>query len=252
MPRLNIKFTYPACIIACMQLGEEKAKQVRRMFSSIARRYDLANTLLSLRRDVGWRRFAARIAELDKSGVALDVATGTGELAFELAKRVSEGGVVGVDFNAEMLSIAKQKAEQRGIKNVHFILGDALQLCFRDESFDAVLVAFGLRNFAEIEKPLREFVRVAKRGGKVVVLEFTLPPNRFLRWLYSLYFFHVLPFLGGLITGRREAYAYLPASVAEFPSPEEICRLMEKAGLENVRYHLLTLGTVAVYVGRRR
>ncbi|WP_456475027.1 bifunctional demethylmenaquinone methyltransferase/2-methoxy-6-polyprenyl-1,4-benzoquinol methylase UbiE [Candidatus Pyrohabitans sp.] len=235
-----------------MQLGEGKARQVRSMFSSIAGRYDLANSLLSLRRDAYWRRFAADAAGLGNGDIALDVATGTGELAFELAKRVDGGSVIGVDFSAEMLSAAKQKAEQRGMENVHFTLGDALTLCFRDGSFDAVLVAFGLRNFAEIEHALRELVRVTKRGGRVVVLEFTLPPNRFLRWLYSLYFFHVLPFLGGLITGRREAYAYLPASVAEFPSPGEICMLMEKAGLENVRYHLLTLGTVAVYVGQRK
>lgn len=222
------------------------------MFSAIARRYDLANTVLSLGRDAGWRRFAARVAELSDGSVALDVATGTGELAFELARRVGRGSVIGVDFNAEMLSIARQKAGQRDAENVHFALCDALNLCFRDESFDAVLVAFGLRNFAGMRRALRELARVTRRGGRVVVLEFTLPPNRFLRWLYSLYFFHVLPFLGGLITGKRDAYAYLPASVAEFPPPEEICRLMKKAGLENVRYHLLTLGTVAVYVGQRK
>ena len=231
---------------------ESKSRRVRRMFSSIAGRYDIANTVLSLGRDAGWRRFAVRVAELCEDNIALDVATGTGELAFELARRMDRGSVVGVDFSAEMLSIARQKAEQRGAKNVHFALCDALNLCFRDGCFDAALVAFGLRNFASAERALRELVRVVKRGGRVVVLEFTLPPNRLLRWLYSLYFFHVLPFLGGLITGKRDAYAYLPASVAEFPPPEEIRELMQRAGLENVRYHLLTLGTVAVYVGQRK
>ncbi|NOZ58900.1 MAG: bifunctional demethylmenaquinone methyltransferase/2-methoxy-6-polyprenyl-1,4-benzoquinol methylase UbiE [Euryarchaeota archaeon] len=229
---------------------EEKARRVRGMFSSIAERYDLANTLLSLGRDATWRRFAARVAEIGEGSRVLDVATGTGELAFEAAKRASL--VVGADFSAEMLALAREKAERRGTERVKFVLCDALHLCFADERFDAALVAFGLRNFADPERALRELVRVVRQGGRVVVLEFTLPPNRFLRWLYSLYFFHVLPFLGGLITGRREAYAYLPRSVAEFPPPEEVVARMEKAGLENVRYHLLTHGTVAVYVGLRK
>jgi demethylmenaquinone methyltransferase/2-methoxy-6-polyprenyl-1,4-benzoquinol methylase len=229
---------------------EEKARRVRGMFSSIAGRYDLANTLLSLGRDSAWRRFAARVAELGEGSRVLDIATGTGELAFEAARYASL--VVGADFSAEMLTLAKEKAERRGAERVHLVLCDALNLCFSDGCFDAVFVAFGLRNFADPERALRELVRVVRRGGRVVVLEFTLPPNRFLRWLYSLYFFHVLPFLGGLITGRREAYAYLPRSVVEFPPPAELAARMERAGLENVRYHLLTHGTVAVYVGLRK
>ncbi len=223
--------------------------KINRMFSSIAKRYDLANTLLSFNRDAYWRSFAVMKAGVKAGDRALDVATGTGKIAFELEKKAgSEGFVVGVDFNEDMLRIAKSRA---GNKKVAFLRQDALKLAFRDNSFDAATVGFGVRNMVSYERAISEMVRVVKKGGRVVILEFTLPENRIIRALYSFYFFHILPLLGGIIAGNRDAYTYLPRSVEAFPKPEELKAIMERLGLE-VEYHLLTFGTVAVHVGVKK
>ena len=217
------------------------------MFSAISRRYDLANTVLSLSRDSEWRRRAVR--ELGRRRRVIDVATGTGELAL-LASEAAEL-VVGTDFSASMLEIAGEKASERS-KRVKLVLCDAHRLCFRRGSFDGALLAFGLRNFEDMQGALEELSRVLAPGGKAVILEFTLPPSRVLRRIYSIYFFHLLPLIGGMLTGRRDAYAYLPASVSEFPPPEHVVECMKRAGFENVRVELLTAGIVAMYSGVRK
>ncbi len=215
-------------------------REIARMFSSIARRYDLANTLLSFGRDGYWRKFAVSSLGVKRGDLILDIATGTGKLAEEA---LSAGAVVvGIDISHEMLRIAKNRLRMSLLRQ------DALKLGFKDESFDGAMVAFGIRNMASIEEALREMVRVVKKGGRVVVLEFALPESPIMGRLYSLYFFHILPRLGGLIAGNRDAYEHLVNSVAGFPKPQEIKKLMEGLGLKT-ELRFLTFGTVVCYVG---
>jgi len=225
----------------------KKAKHVHEMFSSIAHRYDLLNTLLSLNRDKHWRRFAVEQSGLAPSGTALDVATGTGELAIELAKAVGpEGKVVGVDFCKEMLDIAGEKC--RGLC-IELAEGNARELPYPDGTFDSATIGFALRNVESIEKTLGEMARVVKPGGRVISLEFTQPDNRLFRRLYYVYFFKILPIVGGIISRNKEAYSYLPGSVARFPGKMELKEIMEKAGLEDIEIYPLTGGIAAVHVG---
>lgn len=229
---------------------EEKHGYVRAMFDEIAPRYDLLNSLLSLRLHHGWRRVAAREAALSPGGVALDVCTGTGDLAFELARRVgTDGAVVGTDFSAPMLRLGEEKRGKRA--NVRFALADTQALPFPDHTFDAVAVGFGIRNVADIPRGIAEMARVTRPGGHVVLLEFNQPRQPLFSALYRWYSFTVMPFLGGLVSGRRSAYTYLPASVAAFHSREAIAAMMERAGLTDIRIIDLTFGTVVVHRGRK-
>jgi demethylmenaquinone methyltransferase/2-methoxy-6-polyprenyl-1,4-benzoquinol methylase len=233
---------------------EDKPQYVRVMFDAIAPRYDLLNSVLSARMHHGWRRIAADQADLRPGGVALDVCTGTGDLAFELARHVGPSGeVIGGDFSAPMLDLGRMKGAKRGRQNgeatVRFLLADALALPFAANTFDAVTVAFGIRNVADVAAGLREMARVARPGGRVVVLEFNQPRQPLFAALYRWYSFHVLPRLGGLVSGRRAAYEYLPSSVAAFYSREEITAMMQNAGLTDVRVTDLTFGSVVAHRG---
>ena len=225
----------------------KKEKYVQSMFSSIAHRYDLLNTLLSLNRDKYWRRFAVECSGLEPGGSAIDVATGTGEFAIELAKAVGpEGKVVGVDFCREMLDIAEEKC--RGLC-IELAEGNAQELPYPDDTFDLATIGFALRNVESVEKTLKEMVRVAKPGGRVISLEFTQPDNRLFRRIYYAYFFKILPIVGGLVSRSKEAYTYLPGSVVRFPGKMELKEIMENAGLEDVEIYSLTGGIVAVHIG---
>jgi len=218
------------------------------MFSGIAKRYDLLNHLLSGNVDKRWRRIVATRVRDKLSGSArvLDVACGTGDLALTLFENTG-ARVVGTDFCRPMLEIAADKTAQR----VPLIEGDALALPFRDGSFEAVTIAFGLRNLASVEGGLAELRRVLKPGGWVAVLEFSRPANAMLRPVFSLYFTKVLPLMGGLISGSRYAYSYLPASVQKFPDQEQLSLLMEQAGFDRVQFENLTGGIAALHMGRR-
>ncbi len=224
----------------------EKAAYVNRMFAAIARRYDLMNRLMTGGRDRVWRRYVVRLAELPPGGWLLDVATGTGEIGYEALRQVPDAHVVGVDFTHEMMLIGQRK-QHGGI--MRFVEGDACRLPFADNTFDVVTSGFAMRNVADIRAAFAEQWRVAKPGGRVICLE-TTPPRRGL-WgaIYRLYFFHLVPIVGGLISGQREAYTYLPRSTERFPSPEALKAIMEEVGLRHVRYRPLTLGTVAVHMG---
>jgi demethylmenaquinone methyltransferase/2-methoxy-6-polyprenyl-1,4-benzoquinol methylase len=224
----------------------EKAAYVNRMFAAIARRYDLMNRLMTGGRDRAWRRYVVRLAELPPGGWLLDVATGTGEIGYEALRQVPDAHVVGVDFTHEMMLIGQQK-QHRGI--MQFVEGDACRLPFADNTFDVVTSGFAMRNVANISAAFAEQWRVTKPGGRVICLETTPPARGLWGMLYRLYFFHLVPIVGGLISGQRDAYTYLPRSTEQFPSPEALKVIMEEVGLRHVRYRPLTLGTVAVHMG---
>jgi demethylmenaquinone methyltransferase/2-methoxy-6-polyprenyl-1,4-benzoquinol methylase len=228
--------------------GRLPAGEVRAMFNRIAPRYDLLNRLMSGGLDRAWRSVAADVADLRPGGRALDLCTGTGDLALALAERVGPGGeVVGVDFAEAMLERARAKAAGRPV-TARFELADALALPFPDGSFDAATVAFGARNLDDLDAGLREMARVVRPGGRVVVLEITTP--RRLRPFYELWFDRVVPRLGALVARDRAAYTYLPASVRRFPPPAGLAARMAAAGLGEIRWRLFAGGIVALHHGR--
>ncbi|MDQ3665425.1 MAG: bifunctional demethylmenaquinone methyltransferase/2-methoxy-6-polyprenyl-1,4-benzoquinol methylase UbiE [Acidobacteriota bacterium] len=230
---------------------EEHAKRVREMFAAIAGRYDLLNHLLSGHIDTRWRRLAARKLweYVGSSDSILDVACGTGDLSLILSETTG-AHVFGTDFCRPMLDIAARKISNRE-HNIPLIEGDALRLPFRDCSFKAVTIAFGLRNLSDVERGLSELLRVLKPAGHLAVLEFSKPVVPGFRLLFNVYFTRVLPFLGGLISGSKSAYHYLPDSVTRFPDQKELSSLMRKVGLESVEYENLTGGIAALHTGKR-
>lgn len=234
--------------------GQERARYVTRMFARISRRYDLLNTVQTAGRHYVWRRMAAELALGELSGLALDVATGTGDFAIELARRPSVAYVVGLDFTPEMLALASEKAEQNGVaERLSLVIGDAHALPFGDSQFICATVGFGIRNFVDVRQALREMARVVRPGGRVVTLEIVRVEGKGL-WakLFPLYFRYVTPWMGALLAGDREAYTYLPESVRGFFSARELAAIMEEVGLRNVAFHPLALGTVAIHVGEKR
>jgi demethylmenaquinone methyltransferase/2-methoxy-6-polyprenyl-1,4-benzoquinol methylase len=219
------------------------------MFDRIAPRYDLLNRAMTAGLDGGWRRAAAAAADLAAGDRALDVCAGTGDLALELAHRVTPSGrAVGVDFAEEMVARARVKATRRG-SAATFEVADALALPFGDGAFDAATVAFGVRNLADLDAGLAEMARVVRPGGRVVVLEITTPAR--LRRFYGLWFDRVVPQLGRVLGRDGAAYAYLPASVRRFPEPPELAARMAAAGLEDVGWRPLAGGIVALHRGVR-
>jgi demethylmenaquinone methyltransferase/2-methoxy-6-polyprenyl-1,4-benzoquinol methylase len=221
------------------------------MFAGIAGRYDLLNHLLSGNVDKRWRRLVARTLRpsLVEGARVLDVACGTGDLSLVL-EGAGAARVIGLDFCRPMLEIARRKAES-GARPVPFVEGDALRLPFADESFDVVTIAFGLRNLASVEEGLRELRRILKPAGRIAVLEFSDPVVPGFRALFRFYFTRVLPRIGGLVSGSRGAYEYLPDSVSKFPDQKRLAALMREAGFEEVVYKNLTGGIAALHTGAR-
>jgi demethylmenaquinone methyltransferase/2-methoxy-6-polyprenyl-1,4-benzoquinol methylase len=228
--------------------GTLEEAQVRDMFDRIAGIYDRLNTVMTAGLHHQWRRRAADLAALGPGDSALDVATGTGDLAAELARRVApSGAVVGVDFAERMLDLARGKFGGSGLP-LRFDVANAMNLPFSDGGFDAATVGFGARNFADLERGLAEMARVVRPGGRVVVLEITTPQRRPLSTFFELWFDHAVPALGRL-AGDAQAYAYLPSSVRRFPGPEQLAAAMWRSGLDDVRYLLTGGGIIAVHVG---
>jgi len=230
---------------------EAKAGYVRGLFQAIAPWYDALNHLLSLNRDRAWRRRA--VDRLDWSahpdGLYLDACTGTFDLALELARRPGfHGRVVATDFAPAML---RQGQPKIGAAAIRPLAADTLRLPFADATFHGATVGFGVRNLADLDAGLRELVRVLRPGGRLVVLDFALPPRGLLRAGYLLYFRRVLPTIGRLVSGHASAYRYLPESVLRFPEPPELARRLEAAGLRGVGWELRTAGVVAIHWGRR-
>jgi demethylmenaquinone methyltransferase / 2-methoxy-6-polyprenyl-1,4-benzoquinol methylase len=214
------------------------------MFDRIARVYDRMNSIMTAGMHHRWRERAADLAGVGPGSTALDVATGTGDLAVELARRGAE--VTGMDFAPAMLELARQKAP-----GLSFEEGDALDLTYPDGHFDAVTVGFGARNFSDLDRGLGEMARVAKPGGRVVVLEITTPQKPPLSWFFRAWFDRAVPALGRL-AGDSDAYTYLPSSVRRFPGPEELAARMATTGLVDVRWVLTAGGIIAIHVGTRR
>ncbi len=222
------------------------------MFDRIAGFYDRMNSVMTAGMHHRWRRRAADLAELPPGGAALDVATGTGDLALELAGRVGpQGRVIGTDFSTRMLELARAKTvalADPGLGQLRFEAGNALALPYPDDQFDAATVGFGARNFDSLEQGLREMVRVVRPGGRVVVLEITTPTRPPLSHFFELWFDRAVPALGRL-AGDADAYSYLPSSVRRFPGPEALAELMWQSGLRDVRYRLTAGGIIALHVG---
>jgi demethylmenaquinone methyltransferase / 2-methoxy-6-polyprenyl-1,4-benzoquinol methylase len=232
---------------------QDASRKVREMFTRIAPRYDLLNHLLSAQMDRRWRsRTAKELRSIlqDSQAMVLDVCCGTGDLAFSLAKE-AKAKIVGADFSHTMLVRAREKSAQEkpGSWRIPFFEADALRLPFGDTSFDLVTTAFGFRNLANYEDGLREILRVLKPGGTLGMLEFTEPAPGLAGNAYKFYCQKLLPKIGGLISGDAAAYAYLPKSVARFFRPEELSGLMRQVGYQDVRYQLMTLGSVALHLG---
>ena len=226
-----------------------KPELVRAMFTRIARRYDLMNSLMTAGRHHAWRAVVARAAAAAPPGPALDLATGTADLALALRAAMPQRPVFGADFSEAMLREARAKCAARGERGVRLLASDALALPFADKTFACVTSAFLLRNLADLSAGLAEMRRVTMPGGLVAALEITRPGVPGWDALFGLYFDRLVPLLGALVAGDRAAYTYLPQSVERFVTPDELARLMEKAGLRDVGYRRCGLGTIAIHLG---
>jgi demethylmenaquinone methyltransferase/2-methoxy-6-polyprenyl-1,4-benzoquinol methylase len=231
--------------------AENKANYVKSMFDQIAPRYDLMNRLMTFGQDQSWRRYVVRQAAPPIGGLALDVATGTGDIAIELAHAIGyKGQVVASDFSLEMMQPGPAKAAKAKVgQQVKFMAADALHLPFPNNTFDCITTGFAMRNVVDIQGAFAEMRRVAKPGGRIVCLEVAKPKSATIRFLHQFYFNNVVPILGQLVGGAKEAYTYLPDSAKNFPPPPQLKLIMEQAGLQQVRYHLMSFGAVAVHTG---
>lgn len=222
------------------------------MFDGIAPDYDRLNHLMSLGVDRSWRRRALReIVEPDRAQAILDIACGTGDFSLAIAGRMHpDSRIIGLDLSEGMLAVMRDKVAKAGLQDrIGCEQGDSEAMRFADASFDVVTIAFGIRNFAHREAALQEIRRVLKPGGRLVILELSVPENRILRWGYNLYFKHFVPWIGGLVSGDRAAYTYLPASVQAFPGRREWTATMSRCGYAQVRHKAFTLGLCRMYVG---
>lgn len=228
--------------------GEERARYVQNMFARIAGRYDLMNRLMTFGQDVTWRRYVIQQAQLPANGRLLDIATGTGDIAYEGLQQVPGLQAVGGDFTIEMMQAGKRIPERRAIQ---WVAADTLALPFPDNSFDAVTSGFLMRNVIDVRGAFREQMRVTRPGGRVVVLESSPPKENWLRPFIRLHLNVVIPTLGRLIAGESDAYRYLPDSTQQFQHPIALADLMQQVGFVNVQYRLFMFGTIAVHVGQK-
>ncbi len=228
-----------------------KKEQVRTMFNDIAGKYDFLNHFLSAGIDKSWRRKVRKLLAPKKPEVILDVATGTGDLAIELAK-LNPKTIVGIDIAADMLEVGKQKLKKKGLDNIIAMeQGDSEKIHFPDNRFDAVTVAFGVRNYENLHKGLKEMCRVLKPGGTVAILEFSKPHGFPVKNLYNFYFKNILPFIGKVVSKNSSAYTYLPQSVSQFPEDKDFLNAMVRAGFKNPQQNRLTFGIATLYSGTK-
>ena len=228
-------------------------EKIEGMFDNIAKDYDSLNHIMSLSIDKIWRRKAIkRIKDACETPRVLDVACGTGDFSIAIAKAVKKGEVIGVDISKEMLEVMRQKVLKNKLESIiSQEVGDGEALRFPEGSFDRVVNAFGIRNFEDRDKGLREALRVLKPGGRLVILELSRPQNKIIRWFYDLYFLHILPIIGGKVSGDKAAYAYLPASVKAFPGKKEFTDELRRAGFVNITHRAFTFGICRMYTGEK-
>lgn len=227
----------------------DRQEYIRTLFDGIAGHYDFLNHLLSSGLDIWWRKRAIRLLEGFRPQTVLDIATGTADFAIEAA-RTLQANIEGVDISAHMLAIGRTKVARKGLSHlVSLSSGAAEALSFQEGSFDAVIVAFGVRNFADVQKGLREMHRVLKNNGHALILEFSTPKTFPFNHLYSFYFRHILPIIGGLVSRSRDSYEYLPKSVREFPDDTAFLELMRSAGFTDNRQVRFTFGIATAYLG---
>lgn len=228
---------------------QTKKEQVEEMFDNIAPTYDKLNHIMSLNIDRIWRRRVMRIVRRSKGSKIMDIATGTGDLAIAMAKRVDRTQILGIDLSEEMLAVARRKVQRQGLEErIMLEKGDAENLTMvSDGSIDIATVAFGVRNFENMERGLSEIYRTLKPNGKLIVLEFSIPRNRFIRWIYSQYSHRLMPRIGYMISKDREAYTYLPESVEEFPSPERFSDILLSVGFRSVKRRSQSFGIAYIY-----
>jgi demethylmenaquinone methyltransferase/2-methoxy-6-polyprenyl-1,4-benzoquinol methylase len=234
------------------QNGTAKKEQVRSMFDKIAGKYDLLNRVLTGGIDTQWRKKTIRHALTEQPKQILDIATGTGDLAIMLAREAPDAKIVGLDLSDNMLSYARQKAEKRNFRiPIHFIQGDSENLPFSDNTFDAITVGFGVRNFENTIKGLEECFRVLKPGGKMTILEFSKPTHTPFKQLYFFYFKYILPVIGRMTSNDDRAYTYLFESSQAFPAGTEFVKLLETAGFCSTFHQPLTFGICTLYSGKK-
>lgn len=229
-----------------------KKEGVRKLFDNIASDYDKLNHILSLNIDKGWRKKAVRnLVDTQAPLKVLDVACGTADFTIEIAQKVAKGSeVIGVDISEGMMAVGREKIKKAGV-SAELYVADCEDLPYSDNTFDRISVGFGVRNFEHLELGLSQMCRVLTPGGKLVILELSVPSNAFIRWCYKLYFLKILPAIGGLISGNRGAYEYLPASVLRFPGPEKFIPMLKSAGFAQVDHTPLTLGICRMYVAKK-
>lgn len=229
---------------------KERIGMVREIFSTITGKYDFLNHLLSLRRDVAWRRFATKKMRFIKTNRYLDVACGTGDLSIAAALEHPHISVAGIDFVGEMLQVGKSKIENKNMTGkVMLMQGDALCIPFDDNTFDVTGIAFGIRNIPNREQALKEMLRVTVPGGQIMILEMTFIQNRFFKFIYYVYLNYLLPLLAKLFSSNPAAYHYLADSIINFPSPDQFARIMENTGMINIEKYPLTFGVTWLHIG---
>ena len=228
----------------------DKTGQVRQMFDSIAPAYDFMNHAMTMGIDKWWRKVAVDKVKATKPSTILDVATGTGDFAIKLYNDIHPSSVTGLDLSDGMLEVAQRKVNEHGLDEcISFEQGDCLTMRFDDNVFDAVTVAFGVRNFEHIEQGYREMLRVLRPGGMLCVVELSTPTNCFIRWFYDVYTLNIIPFIGSLKSHDKSAYRYLPLSIAAVPQGQDMLNIMRKAGFEDCQVQTLTLGVCSIYTG---
>jgi demethylmenaquinone methyltransferase / 2-methoxy-6-polyprenyl-1,4-benzoquinol methylase len=228
-----------------------KKQQVAEMFNNISKKYDFLNHFLSLGIDILWRKQAIRLLKNDKPKHILDIATGTGDFAIE-ALSLKPEKIIGVDISEGMLAVGREKMKKKGYDNIIDLqLGDSEKLLFDDNTFDSVIVSFGVRNFENLEKGISDMNRVLKPGGKTVILEFSKPTKFPFKQIYNFYFRAILPKIGKVISRDNAAYTYLPESVEAFPDGDKFLEVLKNAGFKNTRCKSLTFGVSSIYTGEK-
>ena len=239
-------------VVPYSQSNASKKEQVASMFDSIAKKYDFLNRFLSLGIDQGWRKKAISYLKEKPLDHLLDIATGTADMALMAFKQIHPKKITGIDISEGMMQYGRIKIAEKGLENIiQLTLGDSTEIPFEDAQFDGAMVAFGVRNFANLEKGLTEINRVLQPGSKLVVLEFSQPSSFWFKPIYTLYMKWITPTVGKLFSGNKEAYAYLNESVIAFPEGKAFLQVLEKAGFKNVQQEKLTLGICSIYIGNK-